>query len=124
MVLNIIKKAIHIGGYNMKTITLTDEEYHFIKSLFERIIKQQERKPRKRKWVKHDGLMINLQTGEALDVRSNKFVIDLDPELLAHLIEVHENESNLRALSGSDANNTDLTLPDSQSAPDWSAHDD
>lgn len=90
----------------MKIINLTDEEYYFLKSIFERIIKQQERKPMKKKWVKHDGLLINLQTGEALDARTNKFVIDVDPELLAYLIEVNDNETNLRALSGSDVNIT------------------
>lgn len=74
----------------MKTITLTDEEYYLLKKLFERIDRQLERKTIKKKWVKHDGLMINLQTGEALDISSNKFVIDVNPELLAYLIETND----------------------------------
>ena len=105
----------------MKIIELTDEEYYFLKAVFERVTRQLERKPTKRKWVKHDGLMINIETGRAFDIATNKSVIDVTPEVLAMAIEknmdndscdnaliekvmVAEYESNLRAQSGSDIN--------------------
>lgn len=65
----------------MVTIELTDEEFYIMKSIMQRIVRNMERKPRARKWIKHDGCMINLQTGSILDITSNKFVIDQMPML-------------------------------------------
>ena len=67
----------------MVTIELTDEEFYIMKGIMMRIFKQKERKPITRKWVKHDGCMINLETGSMLDISSNKFVIDNDTNLRA-----------------------------------------
>lgn len=73
----------------MITIELTDEEFYIMKDIMQRIIRNMERKPRVRKWIKHDGCMINLETGSILDIASNKFVIDqynpndTDPRALA-----------------------------------------
>lgn len=67
----------------MVTIELTDEEFYIMKDIMQRIIRQKERKPRARKWIKHDGCMINLKTGSMIDVSSNKFVIDQAPDLRA-----------------------------------------
>lgn len=60
----------------MVTIELTNEEYYTLKTIFERVIRQKERKPRARTWIKQDGLMINTKTGAMLDTSSNKFIID------------------------------------------------
>lgn len=65
----------------MVTIELTDEEFYIMKDIMQRIFIQKERKPRVRKWIKHDGCMINLATGSILDIASNKFVIDQMPGL-------------------------------------------
>ena len=67
----------------MVTIELTEEEFYFLKKIIQRIFKQKERKARKRKWIKYDGCMINLDTGSILDTASNKFVIDQLPDLRA-----------------------------------------
>ena len=60
----------------MITIELTDEEFYILRDIMQRIVLNLERKPRNRKWIRHDGCMINLETGSMLDTASNKFVID------------------------------------------------
>lgn len=80
----------------MVNIEITEEEFYVLKIIFDRIDKQNRRVPRKRKWIKQDGFMINLETGSMLDTSSNKFVIDRLPDL--------------RALSGSDVNPIALDL--------------
>lgn len=65
----------------MVTIELTDEEYFMLKEIMQRIFKQNERKPRYKKWIKKDGLMINIKTGAMLDTATNKIVIDQIPQL-------------------------------------------
>lgn len=78
----------------MVTIELTDEEFYLLKDIMQRIFKQKERKPRNKKWIKQDGLMINTKTGSMLDTASNKFVID-QPLLLENMTKLRlENTSD------------------------------
>lgn len=64
----------------MVTIQLTQEEWFMLQSLYERVCRQLERKPIKRKWIKQeDGLIVNIETGLTYDSRCNKFVIDQQP---------------------------------------------
>lgn len=67
----------------MVTIELTDEEYYILKGIMQRIVLNMEQNLRRRKWIKYDGCMINLQSGSMLDISSNKFVIDQEPDLRA-----------------------------------------
>lgn len=71
----------------MITIELTYDEYFMIKSIFERVERQRSKKPRKRKWVKHNGLAINTETGHAIDLITNKSVLPLSSEQLPDLLE-------------------------------------
>lgn len=67
----------------MMTIELTDEEFYILRDIMQRIVRNLERHPRERKWIRHDGYIINLETGSMLDTASNKFVIDQQPDLRA-----------------------------------------
>lgn len=86
----------------MVTIQLTNEEWFIIQSVYERVCRQIERKPIKRKWIKQEeGLIANIETGMIFDSRSNKFVIDQVPNLRA----LADQMSNTQFLA-SDQNDT------------------
>lgn len=77
----------------MITVELTYEEYFIIKGIIDRVEKKRKRAPQKRKWIKQNGLMINTETGYAIDTVTNKPVIPLAVEKLPDLIESEVNKN-------------------------------
>ena len=70
----------------MKMIQLTDEEFYMIKSIIEREERRIRGIPRKRKWIKQNGIMVNTETGNAIDIASNRLCIQSSAELLPELV--------------------------------------
>lgn len=77
----------------MITIELTYDEYFIIKDIFDRVEKQRKKLPKQKKWVKQNGLIVNTETGVAIDTATNRTVIPLSVEKLPDLIESEVNKS-------------------------------
>lgn len=77
----------------MITIELTYDEYFIIKDIFDRVEKQRKKLPKQKKWIKQNGLIVNTETGVAIDTATNRPVIPLSVEKLPDMIESEVNKS-------------------------------
>lgn len=77
----------------MITIELTYDEYFIIKDIFDRVEKQRKKLPKQKKWIKQNGLIVNTETGFAIDTATNRPVIPLSVEKLPDMIESEVNKS-------------------------------